>query len=174
MAGADTIEHGTRLDEETLALMKLNGTILVPTLSTMYSVLELGRGLDLLEKQREEMMLNAPLWRKSMSAAHEAGVRIAVGGDVGNRYPHSSNARELEFLVKEYVSSLEAIAAATSVSASAIGLESEVGSIESGRLVDLLLVDGDPAARIEVLSERARIAVIVRGGRPLAGTLVKS
>src|SRR5207247_2136501 len=85
-AGADTVEHGTRLDDEGLDLLRRSTTVLVPTLCTLYSVLELGEALNLLPKQREEMTVNRPLWTDSFRRARENGVPIAAGADIGNRY----------------------------------------------------------------------------------------
>ena len=73
-AGVDTIEHGTRIDSEAIELFRRSDTVLVPTLSTLFSVLELGATLNLLPKQREEMSINEPLWLDSLRRAKAAGV----------------------------------------------------------------------------------------------------
>jgi imidazolonepropionase-like amidohydrolase len=169
-AGADTIEHGTRLDDEAIALFRQTGAVLVPTLSTLQSVLDLGARLDLPAKQREEMAVNRPLWLESFRRAREAGVAIAAGGDIGNRYPHGSNARELEFLVREGLTPLEAIHAATGMAARALRREDR-GAIAAGRLADLVLVGGDPLADITLLQDMARIDLVLQGGRAVAGAL---
>jgi imidazolonepropionase-like amidohydrolase len=170
-AGADTIEHGTRMDEETIALFVRSGAVLVPTLSTLFSVLELGASLNLLPKQREEMAVNEPLWLDSLRRARAAGVPIAAGGDIGNRYPQGSNAREIALLVRVGFTPMEAVCAATSVAARALKRDAQTGAVEAGKAADLLLFDGDPLADIESLLEPSRIALVVKGGRPLAGTL---
>jgi imidazolonepropionase-like amidohydrolase len=170
-AGADTIEHGTRLDEEAIDLLRTSGAVLVPTLSTLHSVLELGATLDLPAKQREEMAVNRPLWLESFRRAREAGVPIAAGGDIGNRYPHGSNARELEFLVQAGLSPLEAIHAATGMAARALHRQDTLGAIAPGLVADLLLLDGDPLADIRVLQDHARIRLVLQGGRAVAGSL---
>ena len=171
-AGADTVEHGTRLDEESITLFRTTGAVLVPTLSTLQSVLDLGATLDLPAKQREEMRVNRPLWLESFRRAREAGVAIAAGGDIGNRYPHGSNARELEFLVREGMTPREAIAAATSGAARALHRAESLGSLAPGRLADLVLVDGDPLADIRLLQDMARIRLVMQGGRAVAGALL--
>jgi imidazolonepropionase-like amidohydrolase len=170
-AGADTIEHGTRMDDETIALFVRSGAVLVPTLSTLFSVLELGASLNLLPKQREEMAVNEPLWLDSLRRARAAGVPIAAGGDIGNRYPQGSNAREIALLVRVGFTPMEALCAATSVAARALKRDAQTGTVEPGKVADLLLFDGDPLSDIESLLEPSRIALVVKAGRPLAGTL---
>ena len=170
-AGADTIEHGTRLDDEAVALFRAGDTVLVPTLSTLFSVLELGETLNLLPKHREEMAVNHPLWLESLRRAHAAGVPIAAGGDIGNRYPHGENARELEFLVRAGLTPLQAIAAATGTAARALRRADRLGSLTPGTAADLVVVDGDPLADVRVLQDAGRLRLVFQGGRLVAGTL---
>jgi imidazolonepropionase-like amidohydrolase len=169
-AGVDTIEHGTRMDDETIALFASSNAVLVPTLSTLFSVLELGATLNLLPKQRQEMAVNEPLWLDSLRRAKAAGIPVAAGADLGNRYPHGSNAREIELLVRVGFTPMEALCAATSVAARALRREDRIGSIEAGKAADLLLFDGDPLTDIAQLQDPARIALVIKGGKPVAGT----
>lgn len=169
-AGADTVEHGTRLDDEAIDLFRRSRAVLVPTLCTLYSVLELGERLDLPAKQREEMAVNRSLWLESFRCAREAGVPIAAGGDIGNRYPHGSNARELEFLVREGLTPLQAIQAATGTAARAIHRQDMLGSLSPGMVADLLVLDGNPLDDIRLLQDPARVWLVLQGGRPVAGT----
>jgi len=120
--GADTLEHGTRLTEEAAAAMLASGSVLVPTLCTLHSVLRLGEELRLGEKQRLEMEANERPWLDSVRLAHEMKVPIAAGGDVGNRYRQGQNAKEIGFLRDAGLSAMEAVWAATSVAAAALGL----------------------------------------------------
>lgn len=168
-AGADTIEHGTRIDDETAELFARSQAVLVPTLSTLFSVMELGAELNLLPKQREEMKVNEPLWIESLLRCKAAGVPIAAGADLGNRYPHGANAREIELLARVALSPMEALLAATSVAARALKLDGEIGTVEPGKKADLLLFDGDPLADIASLQDHARIALVVKDGVPVAG-----
>ena len=170
-AGVDTVEHGTRMDEEAIELFKSSPSILVPTLCTLFSVLELGSTLNLLPKQREEMAVNEPLWLDSVRRAHRAGIPIAAGGDLGNRFPHGTNARELDYLVRAGLSPLEAIQAATGNAARALKRDKLVGALETGRLADLLIVDGDPLADIRILQDARQLALVLKEGRPVAGRL---
>ncbi|MFI5021396.1 MAG: amidohydrolase family protein [Alphaproteobacteria bacterium] len=170
-AGVDTVEHGTRMDEEAIALFKRSPSILVPTLCTLFSVLELGDKLDLLPKQREEMAVNEPLWLASVERAHAAGIPIAAGGDLGNRFPHGTNARELEYLVRAGLSPREAIQAATGTAARALKLDKLTGALEAGRRADVLVLDGDPLADVRLLQEPERLALVLKDGRAVAGRL---
>ncbi|MFM7421585.1 MAG: amidohydrolase family protein, partial [Alphaproteobacteria bacterium] len=170
-AGVDTIEHGTRMDEEAIALFAKSDTLLVPTLSTLFSVLELGAKLNLPAKQREEMAVNEPLWLASFANARAAGIPIAAGADLGNRYPHGSNAREIALLVRCGMSPMEALRAATAVAARALRRADRIGVVEAGKQADLLLFDGDPLTDIESLQDHSRIALVVKGGYAVEGRL---
>jgi imidazolonepropionase-like amidohydrolase len=164
-AGADTIEHGTRLTEETAYLMRDKGIHLVPTLCTVYSVLELGETLGLSQKQRDEMDVNRGPWLASLKLARDAGVKIAAGGDIGNRYRHGENAKEILLLAENGFTLMEALQAATSVAADAVGLGDRVGRLAPGYSADLVLIDGHPLRDLKVLLDPARIARVMVAGR---------
>lgn len=169
-AGADTIEHGTRLDDECIELFKKSKSFLVPTLCTLYSVLQLGEKLGLAQKQRDEMKINEPLWTKSIGDAYRAGVQIASGGDLGNRYPHGDNAVELQYLVEVGMKPMDVLRSATSIAARAIRRSDNFGSIKAGMEADMLVVDGDPLDDIKVLQDQKRINMILQDGEMVAGS----
>ena len=164
-AGADTIEHGTRLTEEAASLMREKGIHLVPTLCTLYSVLELGETLGLGQKQRDEMDVNRGPWLASLGLARKMGVKVAAGGDIGNRYRHGENAKEILLLAENGFTPMEALQAATSVAADALGLGDRVGQIAPGYSADLVLVDGDPLQGLKLLLDQARITRVMVAGR---------
>lgn len=168
--GADTIEHGTRLDEESIELFKKSKSFLVPTLCTLYSVLQLGEKLGLSQKQRDEMKLNEPLWTRSIKEAYNAGVQIAAGGDLGNRYPHGDNARELEFMVELGMPPIDVLKSATHVAARALRRADRYGSVQPGLDADLIVVDGNPLQKISVLQELQNINMVFQDGELVAGT----
>ncbi|MFT5174232.1 MAG: imidazolonepropionase-like amidohydrolase [Gammaproteobacteria bacterium] len=168
-AGSDTIEHATRLDDEGLHLFTSGDSVLVPTMCTLFSVLELGESLNLKPKQREEMDVNEPLWRQSVADAYAAGVPIAAGGDLGNRYPHGTNAREIRHLVTAGLTAMDALRAATGVAARALRRETTIGALEVGRLADVLVFDGDPLANVDLLQDHARIELVLKAGELVAG-----
>lgn len=171
-AGADTVEHGTRIGDEALDLFRRGATVLVPTLSTLFSVLEYGERYDLLPKQRAEMGVNEPLWLGSFRAALDAGVPMAAGGDVGNRYPHGANAREIEHLAAHGMTPLEALRAATGTAAIALRREREIGTLRHGLHADLVLLERDPLDDLSALLDMDVIRLVVKGGRPAAGALL--
>jgi imidazolonepropionase-like amidohydrolase len=168
--GADTIEHGTRLDDEAIELFRKSNAFLVPTLCTLYSVLQFGEKLGLGQKQRDEMKINEPFWTQSIKEAYKAGVRIASGGDLGNRYPHGENAKELQYLVDLGVTPMDALRSATSVAAAAIRRFDRFGSIRAGLDADVIVVDGDPLRDISVLQQRERINMVFQDGELVAGS----
>ena len=168
--GADTIEHGTRMGEEEIEMFKKSKAFLVPTLCTLYSVIEKGESMNLPMKQREEMVVNAPIWKQSIHDAYKAGVRIASGGDLGNRYPHGDNARELEFLVGVGMDNMDVLRSATSIAAQAIRRADKYGSIQPGLEADVIVVDGDPLTDITVLQHLSKINMVFQDGEIVAGS----
>lgn len=173
-AGADTVEHGTRIDDEAIELFKRGATVLVPTLSTLFSVLEYGERYDLLPKQRVEMAANKPLWLASFRAALDAGIPMATGGDVGNRYRHGENAREIELMADHGMTAMQAICAATSGAALALRRQNEIGSLTPGYLADLVILERDPLTDLSSLLDMGNISLVVKGGLPVSGRLLDS
>ncbi|MSO75773.1 MAG: amidohydrolase family protein [Alphaproteobacteria bacterium] len=173
-AGVDTIEHATRLDNEALELFANSRTALVPTLSTLFSVLEFGEKLNLMAKQREEMAINKELWVTSFQRALAAGIPIGAGADLGNRYLHGENARELVHLINCGMSPMAAIQSATGTAARILGRADSVGALAPGRLGDILVVDGDPLQDIQCLLAPDKIWLVLLEGRPAAGQALKT
>src|SRR5215468_4064008 len=132
-------------------------TALVPTLSTLFSVLELGETLNLLPKQREEMAVNKDHCLSAVARARELNIPIAAGSDIGNRYPHGRNAREIEFLLRAGLSPIEAIKAATGTAARILGKEGSIGALTPGACADLVVVDGNPLEDVRLLGDREHI-----------------
>ncbi len=150
--GADSIEHGTMIDEDIVKLMKEHKTFYVPTLSTVNGYLErLAANPNayppLIKKQID--------WRigvtgKSLQIAYPAGVRIAYGTDAGVS-KHGRNADEFELLVKFGMPPAEAIKAATVNAAELLGVDKETGTLVVVKAADIIAVDGDPLADVKVL-----------------------
>ena len=172
LATVESIEHGIYLDDEVIALMKLHGTFLVPTLHAPRGVLkkEEDRPGTVLPQALRKTHEVLEAHTTSIRAAYEAGVKIAMGTDaaVGK---HGTNAEELEYLTQIGMSPLEAIVASTKTAADCIHDADNVGTLERGKLADLLVVEGNPLDDITILQDRARLRVIMLGGKPYKDTI---
>lgn len=163
--GADTIEHGMYLHRRPDLLDRLAALdgVLVPTLSFLHDVAEDGKWTDLLVDQGRFNLSEA---HETLAAARSAGVRLAMGFDSPEVF---RSAEELGRMVEHGLPPAEALTAATAGGAHALGISSEVGTIEAGKLADLVVVDGDPLADPAVLLDPSRIWLVLRNGDPVAG-----
>ena len=165
-AGVESIEHGIYLDDALIEDMKRRGTFLVPTLVAPVWVLrhaERAPGTVLpqsVRKTKEVMESHKESFRRAVAA----GVRIAMGTDSGVGH-HGSNAEELERMVEGGLTPMQAIVATTKTASECVHMQADIGTLEQGKLADLLIVDGDPLADIAVLRDPARLALIMQGGR---------
>src|SRR6185436_5194327 len=166
-AGVDTIEHGLSLHRapELLDLMVERGIVLVPTLSTFYDLAE-RFSADFAPRLVEQAKRQAEDAARTVVAAQAAGVTLAMGYDSG---PPGASAGELVRMADAGLGAAAAIRAATAGSASALGL-TDVGTVEPGKIADLLVVDGDPLERPGVLLEPERIRLVIQAGRVVGGT----
>ena len=164
-AGVRTIEHGTFMDEEAMALMKRHGTIYVPTLLAARFVGEKAEeGGYFPPVVRPKALEVGPQAQRTFGRALAAGVRIGFGTDSGVS-PHGENAREFALMVEGGMEPLAAIRAATLVAAEVIGRGDRLGRIAPGFLADLVAVEGDPLADVRTLE---RVAAVVKGGAVVA------
>lgn len=161
-AGADSIEHGTLLDEESIALFKKTGAYYVPTLSTVNGYLErIAKDPNAYPPEvRAKIDWRISITGKALEKAVPAGVRVAFGTDAGVS-KHGRNADEFELMVKHGMTPMQAIAAATVNAADLLGLAKEVGSIESGKSADIIAVSGDPLADVKLLKS---VNFVMRAG----------
>lgn len=164
--GLDTLEHGTLLDEEALELMAERGTFYVPTLVAGRQIAERGTEAGIPEYAVRKARQVVDAHRRSVRLARELGVRIAFGTDSGTPFnPAGANAVELVYLVEAGLTPAEALRAITLGAAEALGLADELGTVEPGKLADLVLVDGDPLADVGLLRDPGRIRAVLQGGR---------
>ncbi len=167
-AGADSIEHGTMIDDATLALWRRSRAFYVPTLSTVNGYRERlaanpnAYPPDVLEK----VMWRLEVTGRALERAVPAGIRIAFGTDAGVS-KHGRNADEFELMVRHGMTPAQAIVAATTNAAELLGIEKEAGAIRPGLSADIIAVEGDPLSDVTALK---RMAFVMARGRvvPLA------
>jgi len=151
LAGIDSIEHGSFLKDDTLDLMKQRGTYLIPTLIAPTFLVEgFQNGMKAPDRVKEKANAAEQSVYTMFRHAVEKGVRIGFGTDAGV-YPHGQNAREFELMVKNGASPALALRAATSVDAELLGVADRLGSLEQGKLADVVAVPGDPFADIATM-----------------------
>lgn len=162
-AGVTSIEHGTFMTPAIMELMVERGTWYVPTLLAGQWVGELASREDswLPEVVRPKAIAIGPEIQDTFAAAHEAGVRIAFGTDSGVS-PHGLNWKEFELMVEGGMSPAGALRAATSSAAQLLGVENELGSVEAGKIADLVAVEGDPRQDIGAMG---RPRFVMKAGR---------
>jgi imidazolonepropionase-like amidohydrolase len=152
-AGVSSIEHGTYMTDEIMQMMKKKGTWYVPTIVAGVTVMELAEKEDFLPAiVRPKARRIGPLIEDTFARAYQAGVPIAFGTDSGVS-PHGQNAREFELMVGAGMPPMKAIQAATISCAKLLRAEKDLGSVEKGKIADLVAVDGDPLANISLLRD---------------------
>lgn len=158
--GVASIEHGYGIDDEGIALMKEKGTVLVPTLSSALRVPDPAKVPAYLYAKKVHWSAVA---RERVAAAIAAGVEIALGTDSGV-CPHGSNLTELGHMVSLGMSPMAAIVAGTRNAARLMRLDRDLGTLEEGKLADLVVTGADPLGDIGALADPARIRAVLQGG----------
>ena len=165
-AGIRSIEHGVYLDDEGIELMLDRGTWLVPTLVAPQGVVDaIEAGASLPPAVEEKARAAVGTHRAAISRAVEAGVRIAMGTDSGIT-AHGQNLRELELMVACGMTPASALEATTRSAAELMGLDADLGTIEPGKLADLVVLDGDP---YDFASYRERVEAVWKAGERVVG-----
>jgi imidazolonepropionase-like amidohydrolase len=167
-AGVDSIEHATYASQDTLKMIADKGLFIVPGLRYLYSIIENGPKFGITEAiwgpagLRQEIEQAADTYRR----ARDLGIPLCPGGDFGFAWnPHGEYAKDIQVFVDVIgFTPVEAIACATRNGARLMRMQDRIGTLEQGKLADLVVVDGDPAQDIAVLQERARLSVM-KGGR---------
>jgi imidazolonepropionase-like amidohydrolase len=162
VAGVASIEHGTYMDDEVMRLMKENGTYYVPTILAGNWVAKQaeidGFFPELVRPKAAEI---GPIIQDTFARAYRAGVPIVFGTDTGVS-AHGDNAQEFALMVEGGMPPMEAIQSATSVAAEFLGILETHGSIEAGKIADIVAVPGNPLDDIRVLE---RVSFVMRGGK---------
>jgi len=150
-AGVTSIEHGTYMTDEIMALMKKKGTYYVPTILAGVTVAEYAEKDDFLPPiVRPKAARIGPQIEGTFTRAYRAGVKIAFGTDTGVSH-HGDNAREFQLMVTCGMPPMEAIQAATIEAARLLRIDNDLGSVEKGKIADLVAVKGDPLRDISLL-----------------------
>ena len=166
-AGVASVEHGTFLDEESAAMMRQQGMYLVPTLSIVKLIsqrVEEGGLPDFVAEKLPLVRESAP---EAVRIAMEAGVAIASGSDVYG--PNAPNrAWEIE-LKAQIMGPMAAIISATKTNAQLLGMQDHLGTLEAGKIADLIAVSGNPLEDVSLLKEAAKVKMVVQGGLVVKG-----
>jgi imidazolonepropionase-like amidohydrolase len=156
-----SIEHGCYLaeDPDLVKMAADKGIFLVPT----FEIYEFHSTVSAPHMQERARALKE-IHQETLHQALVAGIKVVGGTDAGG-YVHGDNARELELMVEKGMSTMQAIQAATGWAAECVGLEKEIGTIEKGKLADLLVLDGDPLNNISIIRNQDRMVVVMKGGQ---------
>ncbi len=169
-AGIDCIEHGVMLTSREIGLMKEMDATLVTTLAVSLGVANIPGLPDWMEKKVKQC---AEANVETIRMAREAGIRIAYGTDFSNSQnsPYLQNGSEFRAMTKVGMTPMEAIRAGTINAAHLMMNENEIGSLEEGKLADLVIVDGDPLADIDVLTHADHVKLVMLGGKVEKNTI---
>ncbi len=161
IAGVDSIEHGSLLDDEGIALMKKHGVWLVADIYNDDYLL--GKAIDfkLPQEMIDKEKALGQLQRDNFARAVKAGVKVAYGTDAGV-YPHGDNGKQFFYMVKYGLTPAQSIRSATVDAAELLGKSADLGSISAGKFADIIAVDGDPLANVTVLE---KVAFVMKGGK---------
>jgi imidazolonepropionase-like amidohydrolase len=159
-AGVRSIEHGSLMDDEAIALMKERGTYLVADIYNGDYIASVGREQKWPEEYLRKNDETTEAQRAGFRKAVAAGVKIAYGTDSGV-YPHALVARQLPYMVRYGMTPMAALQSATIVAAELMGWKDRVGSLAAGKYADIIAVEGDALAD---LASFARISFVMKGG----------
>lgn len=161
-AGVASIEHGTLMDDEAIVLFKQKGAYYVPTLTagraTTDSAKKPGHYPEIIAAKARAI---SPQMMGTFAKAYKAGVKIAYGTDAGV-FRHGLNALEAQYMVEGGMPPAEVIVAATKSASELLGISADVGTLEPGKLADLIATEGNPLEDIKQLSH---VAAVVQGGK---------
>ncbi|MBD2703954.1 amidohydrolase family protein [Spirosoma sp. BT702] len=150
-AGVQTIEHGTYMDDEAIELFKKHGTYYVPTIIAGKTVADSAKHFGYYTALvTPKALAIGPKIQATFGKAYKAGVKIAFGTDAGV-FIHGYNAKEFEYMVEAGMPAIEAIKSALLTNAKLLGMETQIGSLETGKMADIIAVDENPIQNIKTL-----------------------
>ncbi|MBZ5647934.1 MAG: amidohydrolase family protein [Acidobacteriia bacterium] len=161
MAGVDSIEHGSYIDDAAIAEMKKNGTYLVPTLFLQQWFLENAEKVGAPRYAIDKAKMVFPEAQKNLKHAIQSGVKVALGTDSAV-YPHGLNAGEFAVYVRMGMTPIQSIQTGTINAADLMGWSGRVGALEPGKFADLIAVDGDPTQDVTTLQH---VKFVMKGGK---------
>jgi imidazolonepropionase-like amidohydrolase len=174
-AGVHSIEHATLMDEEAATMMKRQNVVMVPTLSALATTAACRLGCGIPESALDKAKSMTKRHQVTFKNALRDRIKIAMGTDAGTPFNfHGENAQELERMVAFGMSPMQAILSSSSAAACLIGIQDQVGTIEKGKLADLLLVEGNPLRDVTLLRDRSRIIGVMQAGKFVSGPLSKT
>jgi imidazolonepropionase-like amidohydrolase len=170
-AGVRTIEHGTLADDQALKMMADHNVFLTSTLSSNFWMINATHQNGIPQFMFDKAKDVARIRKENLRRALDRGVRVIMGTDAGTPYNyHGKNAMELvQYVTEGLMSEAEAIRASTAAAAEALGLSDQIGTIESGKYADLLVLKKDPLQDISCLLKHENIEAIFKGGQTVTG-----
>ena len=160
LAGVDSVEHSSLIDDEGIRLAKEYGTFLVFDIYNDTYILEHGAEVGMLQESLDKEREIGQLQRDNFRKAFEAGARMAFGSDSAV-YPHGDNGKQFAYMVEYGMTPMQAIQAATVHAAELIGWPDTVGAIAAGRYADIIAVDGNPLEDVRVMED---VSFVMKGG----------
>ena len=164
-AGVNCIEHGFFLDDEAIELMLERNAYLVPTLNAPYQIIRGGvkRGVPRYAVEKSKAVMKSHF--QSVRRAHRSKIPIAMGTDAGTPFNcHGENLKEMELLTKTGFTPMETIVATAQTASEVLGLGKRIGTLEKGKVADLIVVDGSPLQDITLLQNKDKILAIMKEG----------
>jgi imidazolonepropionase-like amidohydrolase len=167
-AGVDSIEHGSYLTDDAIELMQRQGTVYVPTFAVRQRIFTEGRAAGVPDFIQSQVDRAIEAHTASLRRAHAAGLTVAMGTDAGaSIFPHGDTPRELVEYVRLGFNPMAALLTATRHAAELLGLGDRLGTLEPGKLADLIVVDGDPLADMDLLTRPGTVRLVLIGGAPV-------
>jgi imidazolonepropionase-like amidohydrolase len=169
LAGVDSVEHASLVDEEGIRLARQKGTYFVMDIYNDDYILQEGARVGMLAESLDKERALGQLQRDNFRKAFSGGVKMAFGTDAGV-YPHGDNARQFRYMVQYGMSPMQAIQAATINAADLLGWKDRIGSVSAGKYADLIAVSGDPIADT---AELTRVKFVMKGGQVIKAAAPK-